>query len=57
MFCMLWAKQVKQEQLLGEGIVCRDKSARTSTVVAQYLLQKHNKKMFDLEDECQTDGA
>ena len=29
----------------------------TSTVIAQFLLQMHNKKMFDLGNECQSDGA
>ena len=29
----------------------------TSTVTAQYLLQMHDRKKFDLENEGQSDGA
>ena len=29
----------------------------TSTVIAQFLLQMHNKKMFNLESKGQSEGA
>ena len=38
--------------------VSRAKSARDlHTATAQVSLQIHNKKLFDLENECQSDGA
>ena len=42
----------KQEQLHGGGRASRGKSARRHyTVDAQFLVQMHNKKMFDIENE------
>ena len=29
----------------------------TSTIIAQFLLQMHNKNMFDIEDEGQSDAG
>ena len=39
------------------GSASRGESAGTSTVIAQFLLQTHNKKIFDVVNEGQGDGT
>ena len=48
----------EHEQLHGKGRhTSQGNLPGTSTVIAQFLLLMHNKKMFDKENEGQSDGA
>ena len=47
----------KQEQLHGGTVRVEANLPGTSAVIAKFLMQMRNKKMFDLENESHYDGA
>ena len=50
-------KNVNKSSWITEVVRVEVNLSATSTVIAQFLLQKHNRKMFDLENEGKSNGT
>ena len=47
----------KSTTTAGGGVRVKANLPGTTTIIAQLLLQMHNKKMFDIENEGQSDAG